>query len=129
MKKSLLKKSQIPLKKTSLKKENTISAKKKHEQRIIQKEKDDIFYKQIFIDRGRLSDLTGKIILGELSSFNCHHLLPKEKHPQFRYKQWNILFCEGQWHSQIETNPFLLPEELYERYIIFLNYAKQKAGI
>jgi len=129
MKKSPLKRNQKPLKKTPLKKQNNESAKEKHKKRQIQKEEDILFYSEVWEDRKHKSDLTGKWLGEEIMSIYFHHLLPKEPFPEFRHKKWNILLCEAEYHNQIETNPNLLPEEVFDRLLIYLNKAKEKANI
>ncbi len=130
LRRSPLKKSQKPLKKTSLKKENPATAKQKHEDRKIQRQEDDVFYEEVIAERKSISDLTDNYI-PNATKFNVHHLLPKgiEKYKQFRHKKWNVILVESTLHSQIETCVTNLPEEFYDRLIRCFNNAKEKAGI
>lgn len=136
MNRSPIKRNQTQLKRTPLRKQSiksVQSAKEKQEERKELRIKDQKFYLKIWKDRGHRSDITGNYLGNfaeeDVPSLLFHHLLPKETYPQFRHCDWNICMCEGKYHSQIETNANLLPEEIFDRFIELLNNAKNKAGL
>lgn len=117
------------LKKSPLRKQNPLTAKKKQAARAIEREEDEKFYLEIWNDRLHKSDLTGKYLGFEMKTIFFHHLLPKSKYPDYRHCEWNILLCEDKWHSQIETNPNLLPEELFDKLHGLTEKARIKAHL
>ena len=129
IKNSSLKRGTKSLKKSKLKQSNPITAKKKQAERKLLREEDYKFYEEIWNSKEHVCDLSGQYLGQELQIIFFHHLLPKEKYPEFRHKKWNILMCLGKLHAQIEINPYQLPEKEYDRFIGFLAKAKYKAGI
>lgn len=88
---------------------------------------------KIWKDKGHRSDLTGNYLGSyedeDVPSSFFHHLLPKENYSEFRHCEWNICMCETKYHHQIETNPNLLPEEIFDRFTELLNNAKRKGEL
>ena len=127
MKKTPLKRGTSQLKKSALKK-GGIKSNEKQAEKSLQKIQDNEFYLKIWEERKHISDLTGKIIPGECSPAYMHHLLPKHKYKNLRYEPDNILLCEIEYHSQIEINETLLPDQIFVKFYEKLQFARNKFG-
>jgi hypothetical protein len=125
LKKTPLKRGNKPLAKSSLKK----SGKAKHIDRQEQREEDIKFYTEIWNERNKRCELTGKYLGEEIMIIYFHHLLPKNKYPEFRHKKWNIIQIQSDLHAQIEINENKLTENIFDKYKEFEYKAKKRAGL
>ena len=49
-----------------------------------------------------------------------HHVLPKERFPQFRFSPWNIILVSVSTHNQYETYPQACPK-IYALYLHYMS--------
>ncbi len=68
------------------------------------KEKDVIFYLDIWNTRQHFCIVSGNYLGREPLTVFFHHLLPKSKFPQYRHCSWNIVLVTWEVHDQIEKN-------------------------
>ncbi len=108
---SPLKRGDIKLKKTSLKKISALGKQKRLEKNILLDE-DKEFYLEIWNERLH-SCYETKMYLGEEPLITMfHHVLCKELYPQFRHCKWNIVLLLPSIHNQVETNIASCPKVL-----------------
>lgn len=88
-----------------------------------QRKKDHLFYQEIWEKRPHVCYESGQPLGEEALTVYFHHVLPKEKYEEYRYKEWNIVLLSFQVHSSIEVGGMdkapkvkELYLELYEKY-------------
>lgn len=90
-----LKRSQKPLKRTPLKR------KYKRKSRF----KEDVeFYTLIWQSRPHVCFETDVDLGSEPRNYMFHHVLEKEKYPEFRHEPWNIVLVTWDVHNQVHSN-------------------------
>lgn len=95
--KTPLKRSQKPLKRTPLKR----TGKKRKKSQYAEDVK---FYSKIWSFRPHICYETGIYLGVEPRSYMFHHVLEKEKYPEFRHEVWNIVLLGWDAHNQVHSN-------------------------
>lgn len=88
---------------------------------------EDIFRMQeLFLDiwktRPRKSEVSGVSLGKEPLSVYFHHILPKEKYPQAKYDEHNIILLSLDEHTNVENDMYKYPEVNLRREILKAKY-------
>jgi hypothetical protein len=70
------------------------------------KNKDHLFFKQIWKERPHKSEVSGRYLGKEASSAFFHHILPKNKYPEFRLDEENIILLTIDEHANVESDMY-----------------------
>ena len=73
-------------------------------------EKMRTFFKSIWDKKPHKSEISGDYIGPEPLSIYFHHILPKEKHPEAKFDEDNIILLTWQEHDQVEMDIFRFHE-------------------
>ena len=68
--------------------------------------KDHLFFKQIWKERPHKSEISGRYLGKEASSAFFHHILPKNKYPEFRLDEENIILLTIDEHANVESDMY-----------------------
>jgi hypothetical protein len=68
------------------------------------------FFLQIWKKRLHLSEVSGLPLVGEPLHIYFHHILPKEKYPQARLDEENIILLTLDEHSNVESDIYRYEE-------------------
>lgn len=63
------------------------------------------FFLSLWMRRQHVSEISGTYLGREPLSIYFHHILPKEKYPQARYDEENIILLTLDEHSNVEADP------------------------
>ena len=66
--------------------------------------KDHLFFKEIWKERPHKSEISGRHLGKEASSAFFHHILPKNKYPEFRLDKENIILLTIDEHANVESD-------------------------
>ena len=80
----------------------------------INNEKQQLLFYLILNQRGKVSEISGDKLRGEINSLWFHHILPKSSYPKLRYLPENIIVVTAQEHFNIEQGK-LIYEEVEKR--------------
>ncbi len=64
--------------------------------------KDHMFFKEIWAKRPHKSEISGRFLGDEALSVYFHHILPKNKYPEFRNDEENIILLTIDEHANVE---------------------------
>jgi hypothetical protein len=81
------------------------------------------FFLQIWIKRKHYSEVSGDYLGGEPLTIFFHHILPKEKYPEARLDEENIILLTFDEHNNVENDMYKYEEVNKRR-----NYLKVKYG-
>lgn len=95
----------------------------------IRREKDYAFYTEIWNERAHYCYETGVFLGREILTTFFHHILPKEKYPEFRYCKWNIVLLHPDIHNQVETMIEKTPKVKELRDQLLLAYTEGKLPV
>ena len=87
----------------------------------------DIFL-QIWKKKHHYSEESGEYLGSEPLSIFFHHILPKEKYPQARFDEENIILLTLDEHSNVENNMYKYEEVNKRREQLKLKYEGTKQG-
>jgi hypothetical protein len=68
------------------------------------------FFLQIWKKRPHLSEVSGLPLVGEPLHIYFHHILPKEKYPEARLDEENIILLTLDEHSNVESDMYRYEE-------------------
>lgn len=88
---------------------------------------EDLFRMQeLFLDiwktRPHKSEISGVSLGKEPLSIYFHHILPKEKYPQAKYDEHNIILLSLDEHTNVENDIYKYPEVNFRREILKAKY-------
>lgn len=86
--------------------------------------KDHAFFKDIWKKRPHKSEVSGRYLGGEALSVYFHHILPKNKYPEFRLDEENIILLTIDEHANVEADMYR-----YEKINTIRDYLKKKYNI
>lgn len=115
--------------KKSLKQKRSLKPRKKTQEQIAEKKRSTEemwnFFLEIWNERPRRCEVTGKYLSDPPLSTYFHHLLPKEdsQYPQFKLCKWNIALIHPDIHATVEQNIDLVPK-IKTRYLELLQLFK-----
>ena len=72
--------------------------------RAVKPNKDHLFFKRIWKERPHKSEISGKSLGKEPLSVFFHHILPKNKYPEFRMDEENIILLTVDEHANVEAD-------------------------
>lgn len=94
-----------PIRKRSKKKQQSL------ESELLTQQKDWAFFLEIWNEREHICYETGQPLYGDPPpTLYFHHVLEKEKYPQYRYKKWNIVLVTWETHSKCHNNIDFAPK-------------------
>lgn len=78
------------------------------------------FFRLIWNKRKHESEVSGEYLGKEPLSIYFHHILPKERCPEARYDEENIILLTFDEHQKVENNPYSFPviNEIREKLMI-----------
>lgn len=88
--------------------------------------KQEMFFKDIWNKRRHYSEVSGKYLGSEILSVFFHHILPKEKYPDFRFNEENIILLTLEEHDQVEMDMYRYDEINQRRKLLLLEYERSK---
>lgn len=80
------------------------------------------FFLQIWRKRPHVSEVSGDYLGKEPLSVFFHHILPKEKYPEARLDEDNIILLTLDEHTNVETNIYKYEEVNKRRDLLKLKY-------
>lgn len=81
-------------------------------------EKQWLFFYILLQQNGKVSELSGEDLYGNISSFWFHHILPKSKYPKLRFCPENIIIVSADEHAEIEAGKLFDEVEKRKRNIM-----------
>lgn len=82
------------------------------------------FFKQIWNKKPHKSEISGDYIGPEPLSIYFHHILPKEKYPEAKFDEENIILLTWQEHDQVEMDMFRFHEVNERRNVLKVKYER-----
>ena len=82
------------------------------------------FFLDIWKKRPHNSEISGVYLGNEPLSIFFHHILPKEKYPEARLDEENIIFLTLDEHSDVENNMYKYPEINTRRELLKKKYER-----
>ena len=68
------------------------------------------FFLSIWKERPHKSEVSGKKIYGEPLTIYFHHILEKNKYPEYKYDKDNIIILTWEEHDQVGLNMYFYEE-------------------
>lgn len=112
-------KNHIPKKPLQSTKGLTASVKERNTEDILQMQE---LFLDIWKTRPRKSEVSGVSLGKEPLSVYFHHILPKEKYPQAKYDEHNIILLSLDEHTNVENDMYKYPEVNLRREILKAKY-------
>lgn len=112
-------KNHIPKKPLQSTKGFTASVREKNTEDILQMQE---LFLDIWKTRPHKSEVSGVSLGKEPLSVYFHHILPKEKYPQAKYDEHNIILLSLDEHSNVENDMYKYPEVNLRREILKSKY-------
>lgn len=84
--------------------------------------KQQAFFTDIWNKRRHYSEVSGKYLGSESLSVFFHHILPKEKYPDFRFNEENIILLTLEEHDQVEMDMYRYDEVNQRRKLLKTKY-------
>lgn len=112
-------KNHIPRKPLQATKGLTASVKQRNSEDILQMQE---LFLDIWKTRPRKSEVSGVSLGKEPLSVYFHHILPKEKYPQAKYDEHNIILLSLDEHTNVENDMYKYPEVNLRREILKAKY-------
>ena len=85
-------------------------------------EKRNAFFEEIWKERPHICEVTGANLGRIPNSMYFHHILPKNKYPDFEFKKDNIIILHPNVHASVEMNMNKYPEINERRLALKINY-------
>jgi hypothetical protein len=87
-----------------------------------EREKTIQFFLLIWKKRPHKSEVSGKTIYGEILSIYFHHILPKDKYPEAKFDEENIILLTFEEHDNVEIDMYRYEEINKRRTQLKLKY-------
>lgn len=113
-------KNHIPRKPLKATKGLTASVREKNTEDILQMQE---LFLDIWKTRPHKSEVSGVSLGKEPLSVYFHHILPKEKYPQAKYDEHNIILLSLDEHTNVENDMYKYPEVNLRREILKSKYS------
>jgi len=90
------------------------------------------FYSKFWNGKPRISEVSGDLIGWKFSTLYYHHILPKNKYPEFEFLEENIAILTPEEHQKIEAKTYKYEsinkkrEELLKKYDEITNINNRK---
>lgn len=112
-------KNHIPRKPLKATKGLTASVKERNTEDILQMQE---LFLDIWKTRPHKSEVSGVSLGKEPLSIYFHHILPKEKYPQAKYDEHNIILLSLDEHTNVENDIYKYPEVNFRREVLKAKY-------
>jgi hypothetical protein len=86
------------------------------------------FFLQIWKKRLHISEVSGRYLGREPLSVYFHHILPKEKYPEYAFDEENIILLTLDEHTNVENDMYKYEEVNKRRDQLKLKYERIKQG-
>lgn len=80
------------------------------------------FFLDIWKKRRHISEVSGDYLGGEPLTVFFHHILPKEKYPQAKYDEENIILLTLDEHTNVESDIYKYEEVNKRRNLLKIKY-------
>ena len=80
------------------------------------------FFLDIWKKRRHISEVSGDYLGGEPLTVFFHHILPKEKYPQAKYDEENIILLTLDEHTNVESDIYKYDEVNKRRNLLKIKY-------
>lgn len=87
------------------------------------------FFLDIWKKRPHTSEISGVYLGNEPMSIYFHHILPKEKHPQAKYDEQNIILLTLDEHTNVESDMYKYEEVNNRREQLKEKYERAKERV
>lgn len=85
-------------------------------------EKRNAFFESIWNERPHRCEVTGASLGKTPNTMYFHHILPKNKYPQFAFDKDNIIILHPNIHASVELDMYKYPEINERRLALKVNY-------
>lgn len=95
--------------KTSLRRHKREATIEEKEKQVVDTERMYALFKSLYIKRGKKSEISDEDIYS-LSSANVHHILLKEKHPEAKFDEENLILLTIDEHANVHLDMYKYEE-------------------